>query len=381
VSGQDDLAWDAGIFDAPNVGNRIWLDTDGNGLQNAGEDGVPGLTVRLINLDNGLIVTDTTDLNGNYGFFDVPPGNYEVEFVPPPGHSFTLPLQNGDREVDSNAIPASGRSAPFLLQSGEINVSIDAGVYRPAIALKKYTNGDDADAPPGPTISERSPVTWTYYVTNTGNVRLETLALVDSPQGAISCPVSALDVGQSTLCVAGAGALLGNYVNTATVSAAPPTTTLTVSATDLSHYTGVPRVITLTATPLCINDVPRVDVLVDGLNFTPESSTPLTLTWQTVTGTIVATLPNQPLSVNGLLWPGAAVDGNGRGVDWPGWDQDPNGVWFAVPTDLRPNLVLVASVNPPQSVSLAYPPADPICVAAPRGYIGDFVWNDTTADG
>ncbi len=39
----------------------------------------------------------------------------------------------------------------------------------PAIAIKKYTNGEDADTPTGPQILVGGAVTWTYVVTNTGN--------------------------------------------------------------------------------------------------------------------------------------------------------------------------------------------------------------------
>src|SRR5258706_300293 len=39
-------------------------------------------------------------------------------------------------------------------------------VFTPAIALTKYTNGEDADLPPGPQVLAGSTVTWTYLVTN-----------------------------------------------------------------------------------------------------------------------------------------------------------------------------------------------------------------------
>ena len=53
---------------------------------------------------------------------------------------------------------------------------------RPQIEIEKSTNGADADDPPGPSIpvtdanGNPTPVTWTYVVTNTGNVTLSSIA-------------------------------------------------------------------------------------------------------------------------------------------------------------------------------------------------------------
>ena len=43
---------------------------------------------------------------------------------------------------------------------------------RPAIDIEKATNGEDADTPTGPQIPVGDSVTWTYVVTNTSNVEL-----------------------------------------------------------------------------------------------------------------------------------------------------------------------------------------------------------------
>ena len=45
----------------------------------------------------------------------------------------------------------------------------------PAIAHVKLTNGTDNHAPTGPVVPVGSPVTWTYRVTNTGNVPVTAL--------------------------------------------------------------------------------------------------------------------------------------------------------------------------------------------------------------
>ena len=48
-----------------------------------------------------------------------------------------------------------------------------------AVVLEKLVDGVDADTAPGPEIPEGAPVTWTYNVTNTGNVAIKSPTIVD----------------------------------------------------------------------------------------------------------------------------------------------------------------------------------------------------------
>ncbi|MBK8624702.1 MAG: hypothetical protein IPN86_03715 [Saprospiraceae bacterium] len=49
------------------VGNRVWMDTDGDGIQDPDEAPLAGVTVQLIK-DGNVIATANTDANGNYYF-------------------------------------------------------------------------------------------------------------------------------------------------------------------------------------------------------------------------------------------------------------------------------------------------------------------------
>ncbi len=51
------------------VGNRVWNDANQNGIQDAGENGLPGVIIELYDV-TGLILlgTNTTDVNGNFYF-------------------------------------------------------------------------------------------------------------------------------------------------------------------------------------------------------------------------------------------------------------------------------------------------------------------------
>ncbi len=50
------------------IGNRVWLDSNANGVQDAGEAGISGVTVHLFNASNSQIGTAVTDANGEYYF-------------------------------------------------------------------------------------------------------------------------------------------------------------------------------------------------------------------------------------------------------------------------------------------------------------------------
>ncbi len=50
------------------IGNLVWEDSDDDGIQDAGEPGIAGVIVELLDANNAVIATTTTDANGNYIF-------------------------------------------------------------------------------------------------------------------------------------------------------------------------------------------------------------------------------------------------------------------------------------------------------------------------
>ncbi|HRK82680.1 MAG TPA: SdrD B-like domain-containing protein, partial [Saprospiraceae bacterium] len=131
VNGQNITTIDAGFYRAASLGDYVWLDLNGNGLQDDGPTGVPNVTVNLLD-GNGVFIRDTqTDATGFYQFTDLQPGNYIVEFEAPTGTVFTLANQGGNPANDSDANQGTGRSNVIALASGENNPTIDAGLYPP----------------------------------------------------------------------------------------------------------------------------------------------------------------------------------------------------------------------------------------------------------
>ena len=106
-----------------------------------------------------------------------------------------------------------------------------------SIRIKKFTNGQDADEAPGPTIAVGAPVSWEYVVTNTGNVALTGVVVTDDRGVRVICAATAiLAAGQSMTCSGSGTATAGQYVNVGT--AAADWSGGRVTSTDRSHYFG-----------------------------------------------------------------------------------------------------------------------------------------------
>jgi gliding motility-associated-like protein len=134
-------------------------------------------------------------------------------------------------------------------------------------------------------------------------------------------------------------------------------------------------VMTVTATAVCVNDVPYIDYVVTPVNFTPVNG--VTIAWANTSDTVITTMNNLPLTGR-ALWPGAVVDGSGKGIDWPGWVFE-NNKWIQAADGfetLRPTVKLIISVNPTQTITVNYPPSDPYCTSRPTFAI---VANDDNA--
>jgi protocatechuate 3,4-dioxygenase beta subunit len=150
-SNRNDRTLDAGIVSArAALGNFVWYDTNGDGDQDAGEAGVPGVTVSLYfdaNNDGDFLdagenvpaASMITDQSGAYFFPNLFPGNYQVAFTTiPAGVNFTTQDAGGNDALDSDVIPATGRTATVNLSPGEVDLSVDAGLFRPQATVGNF---------------------------------------------------------------------------------------------------------------------------------------------------------------------------------------------------------------------------------------------------
>ena len=95
---------DFGLVAPATIGDRVWNDEDGNGVDN-GEPGVPGVTVILKDASGVEVARTTTDANGNYRFTGLIPGTYTVDIEVPAGFnaattSMTVTVGEGEENLD-----------------------------------------------------------------------------------------------------------------------------------------------------------------------------------------------------------------------------------------------------------------------------------------
>ena len=116
-----------------SVSNFVWLDTNGNGVQDAGESGIAGITVQILNgATNAVLATTTTNATGNYAFTGLAPGTYKIKVNLPAGYGFTLKDVGADT-LDSDINPSgvnTGRTDAFTLTAGANDTTRDAGLVR-----------------------------------------------------------------------------------------------------------------------------------------------------------------------------------------------------------------------------------------------------------
>ncbi|MCC6457746.1 MAG: VWA domain-containing protein [Caldilineaceae bacterium] len=180
-----------------SLGNKVWIDANNNGIQDADEQGISGVKVDLYRVadaetvsaaatDTPLAVT-TTDSEGTYAFTGLAAGTYYAEFVAPQGYAFTKHNVNDNTQdaVDSDPL------VPELVVSAS-----DGGVEAEFGGLLTYTlfytNSDPLLAASNVVISTTVPAGTTYVAEgssagwtctngdNAGGVCTLTLATLDA---------------------------------------------------------------------------------------------------------------------------------------------------------------------------------------------------------
>ncbi len=153
ATGVTDNTVDAGFYQVYSViGNRVWLDLDNDGVQDANEDGIANITVQLtppvgvdIGAGVGVAITTVTDTDGNYIFSGLPVvSGYQVTVTNPPvglnrsydedgtgtAHTSTVNLTMGDQEyltADFGYAPSPGTIGDYVWSDANGNGQQDPG--------------------------------------------------------------------------------------------------------------------------------------------------------------------------------------------------------------------------------------------------------------
>jgi uncharacterized repeat protein (TIGR01451 family) len=133
VGAPSDLARDFGFVRPGSIGDQVYIDANGNGVFDAGEQGLPNVTVTLTHDANGNGVADpgevqattVTDAAGKYLFANLPGGNYVV----------TVDIT--DVDLPANLVPRVPISRSLALGAGQSRLDMDFGF---AASLTKSVN-------------------------------------------------------------------------------------------------------------------------------------------------------------------------------------------------------------------------------------------------
>ncbi len=142
------------------LGDRVWKDTDADGIQDPGETGIPNITVRIYQDDgqpgvfepslDALVAEVSTDANGNY-LFEVLPGVKYLVYV-----DTNDPQMPTDTYGKKYALTTNNNYKPVLLSSGQIYLEADFG-FAPGAYLGDFiwqdNDGDGSQDPGEPGIS------------------------------------------------------------------------------------------------------------------------------------------------------------------------------------------------------------------------------------
>jgi uncharacterized repeat protein (TIGR01451 family) len=260
------------------IGNRVWLDTDKDGVQDAGEAGISGIQVQLLK-GSTVISTATTDANGNYYFSSaagaagantdpirygitqlMPNMAYTVHFpttATVSGTSYNLTTANsttggGTDFIDSDATATGDVSvlATDIPVIGANNHTFDVGyssapctINTPTVTPTCNNNG---------TASDPSDDTFTFTINTTGTGVGATYKVDKTAPAPASTPFASVTYGSTSAASPSFPISGGNL-----------TLTLTDNTTTTCNLTPV----TVTAPPTCSSSI--------ACSFTATNTTPV----------------------------------------------------------------------------------------------------------
>ncbi len=143
AAGEDNLDQDFGYMELGSIGDYVWEDLNGDGVQDGSEDPIAGVMVVLYDDMGNPLDTAYTDMDGLYLFDDLPAGEYTIS-IDPSSFDPGAPLEAYGQTFDADG--GTDNSSTYDLAAGEDNTDQDFG-YEPLGSIGDLIVNDDTGAP------------------------------------------------------------------------------------------------------------------------------------------------------------------------------------------------------------------------------------------
>ncbi|MGD1865623.1 MAG: SdrD B-like domain-containing protein, partial [Phormidesmis sp.] len=125
-----------------SLGNLVFEDVNGNGIQDSSDNGIANVQVSLLGAGTDGLFGTTDDISqttftgtdGSYSFNHLNAGEYKVTFDQPDGFEFTQAGVGSNEGTDSDADATTGMTDIISLAVSEQNDQVDAGLVQDANA-------------------------------------------------------------------------------------------------------------------------------------------------------------------------------------------------------------------------------------------------------
>jgi uncharacterized repeat protein (TIGR01451 family) len=175
AAAQDIIFADFGVRPPNVLGDRVWQDDDADGIQDAGEPGIPGVTVTLSSRALGstgsytVVTSVTTDADGFYTFGNLAAAQYRIDILTQTALTGYTQTYEKDGGVCGTCNRQTDITIPLI---GLTDLTLDFGFREPAkLEIDKDTTT--------PTTRAGGQATYTLKVRNVGGVSATRVELSD----------------------------------------------------------------------------------------------------------------------------------------------------------------------------------------------------------
>ncbi len=150
TAGQSDQTLDFGLRGTGALGDLVWLDRNGDGVQDPAEPGLPGVGVQVtwpgtdgtFGTADDLVLTATTGASGAWSLADLPAGSYRVRVLPASYPSGTRPVSDPDGQRGAAADGAATTTLAAAQTRGDLDFGLNGtGAVGDLVWLDRNANG------------------------------------------------------------------------------------------------------------------------------------------------------------------------------------------------------------------------------------------------